>query len=133
MALTKAYCIEAFDRTMTAYEDMGSIPPSLNVFVDDIAISVEGSFLEVVNKMTDAFDVLRAEIEGPLSCKIETDKAAVVASSQKNWLTPSGHGSVDMLGQLTVMDEVVGWHRIWGSTSRRGSAGVGRDPGPREE
>ncbi len=43
MALTKAYCIEAFDRTVAAFAELRSVPPSLSVFVDDIAISVEGT------------------------------------------------------------------------------------------
>ncbi len=80
MALTKAYCVHAFDRVAAAMMEMRP-PPSLGVYVDDVSVSAEGSLSKVVEVMGDASELLKEEIEEALSCRIEVDKAAVVASS----------------------------------------------------
>ncbi len=82
MALTKAYVVEAFDRVTGAFAEIADIPPILNVYVDDIAMSANGPTTRVIRSLTDAHTILRDEIEGPLACKIEHTKAAVVASSR---------------------------------------------------
>ncbi len=58
-------------------------PPRLTVYVDDIAIAAEGSAAQVISSLTEAEEILRREIEGPLACVIEKDKAAVVASTKR--------------------------------------------------
>ncbi len=83
MAFTKAYCAEAYDRAVEALRTLHSVPPRLTVYVDDIAISAEGSAAQVVACLEDAEQIIRDEIEGPLACAIEKGKAAVVASSRR--------------------------------------------------
>ncbi len=83
MALTKAYCVEAFDRATDAMAMLARIPPSLCVYVDDIAVSMEGSRDQVIEGMGKACEILKGEIEGPLACRVEIGKAAVVASTAR--------------------------------------------------
>ncbi len=83
MAFTEAYCVEAFDRAVESLAVLASVPPILTVYVDDIAITAEGSATQVVQALTEAEAVVREEIEGPLSCVIEKGNAAVVASSKR--------------------------------------------------
>ncbi len=66
MAFTKAYCVEAFDRVTDALAEMMTVPPSLSVYVDDIAISAEGSVTEVVSNMEEAFNILRGGDRGAI-------------------------------------------------------------------
>ncbi len=82
MALTKAYVAEAFDRATSAFASLADVPPVLNVYVDDIAVSASGQARQIVRSLTDAHSILKDEIEGPLACRIEHAKAAVVASSR---------------------------------------------------
>ncbi len=81
MALTKAYCVEAFDRAVDVFQEVARTPPLLNVYVDDIALSAEGTEAEVREALGQAFDVLRHEVETSLRCKVELNKAAIVSSS----------------------------------------------------
>ncbi len=83
MAFTRAYCIEAFDRVTHSLSLLTPTPPRLCAYVDDIALSAEGTTQQVIMNLQAAVEVLRDEVEGPLACRIETDKAAVVASSKR--------------------------------------------------
>ncbi len=83
MSLTKAYCVEAFDRVVNIFAEMSPSPPALCAYVDDLAISAEGSHRQVTENLQRAMEALRGEVEGPLACRIEADKAAVVASSSR--------------------------------------------------
>ncbi len=90
MALTKVFTVEALDRVVAALQPQPA--PSLHcddavtdldVFVDDIALSVTGEAGDVVNGMEDAAEVLRHELVDVLGCEIEVSKAALVTSSAK--------------------------------------------------
>ncbi len=82
MAFTRAYTLESFDRVLAQLNESEDDPVRLDVYVDDLALAADGPTPQVVRKLTRAMQLLRDEIEGPLKCVIETDKAAVVASSR---------------------------------------------------
>ncbi len=91
MTLTKVFVVEALDRAVAALSPPPLIAPPpmpeeaqdaiVDLYVDDIAATVEGTSREVVRKMTRAVEVLRHEIVEVLGCGIEVGKAAIVASS----------------------------------------------------
>ncbi len=79
-ALTRAYSVEAYDRVAVAIGDMPVEHGALDVFVDDVALTITGTKTQVVAAITEAKDVLKHEIEANLYCDIEMSKAAVVSS-----------------------------------------------------
>ncbi len=82
MAFTRAYVTDAFDRVTAQLADDHGDAIRLDAYVDDICLSAVGKAQRIIRGLGDAADILRQEIEGPLRCKIETDKAAVVASTR---------------------------------------------------
>ncbi len=83
MAFTRAYVIDSFDRVTTNLKEHTDEPAHLDVYVDDLCVTAQGTSGQVLQKLTAAKELLQNEIEGPLRCKIETQKAAVVASSRQ--------------------------------------------------
>ncbi len=91
MTLTKVFVVEALDRVVAALSPPPLLPPPtmpeeeqdaiVDLYVDDIAATAEGTSSEVVKKMTRAVEVLKHEIVEVLGCGIEVGKAAIVASS----------------------------------------------------
>ncbi len=82
MAFTRAYVTEAFDRVTAKLADDHGDAVRLDVYVDDVCLSAVGKSQRVIRALSEAAEDLKRELEGPLRCTIETDKAAVVASSR---------------------------------------------------
>ncbi len=82
MALTRAYVIPPLDLAVQRFGPATDDPADFDLFVDDAAISAEGTEQQVINRLTHAASVIKETIEGPLHCAIEVDKAAVVSSSR---------------------------------------------------
>ncbi len=92
MTLTKIFVIESLDRVMVLLRPQPALPPPardgdevpdaiVDMYVDDIAATAEGTIAEVITKLSRAVEVLHHEIVDVLGCSIEAGKAAVVASS----------------------------------------------------
>jgi hypothetical protein len=82
MALTRAYVIPPFDLAVQRFGPTTDHPADFDLFVDDAAVSAEGTEQEVIDRLSHAADIVKETIEGPLHCAIEADKAAVVSSSR---------------------------------------------------
>ncbi len=82
MALTRAYVVEPLDAVVSQIGPRTMLPANLDMFVDDVALAAEGTMRQVVARLSNAAELLQEAIEGPLACRIETGKAAVIASSR---------------------------------------------------
>ncbi len=82
MALTRAYVVPPLDIAVERFGPSSDRPADFDLFVDDAAISAEGTMTQVVDKLVHAAGVIRETIEGPLHCAIEQAKAAVVSSNR---------------------------------------------------
>ncbi len=82
MALTRAYTLHAYDRVARALTELPAASACLDVYVDDLAVTVTGARGQIVDSMCAARDLLIEEVHGSLHCDIELSKAAVVASTQ---------------------------------------------------
>ncbi len=80
MALTRAYVVEPMDVAVNSIGPYTALPATADMYVDDLAVAAEGTMREVVDRLSNAADVLQAVIEGPLDCKVELEKAAVISS-----------------------------------------------------
>ncbi len=80
MALTRAYVVEPMDVAVASIGPATPLPATADMFVDDLAVTAEGTMREVVDRLSNAADVLQAVIEGPMDCQIELEKAAVISS-----------------------------------------------------
>ncbi len=82
MALTRAYVIGPLDAVVDQFGAESALRARLDMFVDDIALAANGTIGQVVNRLSNAAELLQDVIEGPLACSIEIGKAAVVSSSR---------------------------------------------------
>ncbi len=92
MALTKVFTIEALDRVVAAVQPQRPLPirdydddavTDVDMYVDDLALSVTGDAGDVVDSMEEAAEILRHELVDVLGTEIELSKAAIVTSSAK--------------------------------------------------
>ncbi len=79
-ALTRAYSVEACDRVARTIADIPSEDSAMDMYVDDLAVTITGTYNQVVNGMSLAKEALQHEVETTLRCHIETSKAAVATS-----------------------------------------------------
>ncbi len=79
-ALTRAYSMDPYDRVAAAIDDLPTEHGALDVFVDDVALTVTGTKAQVMTALVDAKDILQREITDSLYCHVEMSKAAVVSS-----------------------------------------------------
>ncbi len=82
-SLTRAYSMEPCDRVARCISEMPSDRSNLDLFVDDIALTVTGSYRQVAEGLIEAKNILQHEVEQSLYCTIEPSKAAVVTSNAK--------------------------------------------------
>ncbi len=100
MALTRLYCIDAFDDLAAEMGTHGNgggggdegihggsggagSDSSFDAYVDDLVVTANGSDAGVVNEVCSLAEFLLDKIHGDLACSIEKSKAAVVASSPR--------------------------------------------------
>ncbi len=86
MTFIRAYEIESFDCVQRALSELPidcDDDADLDVYIDDLALTVSGRHAQVGANLSAAKEVLRAEIDGPMSCSIELSKASFVASIDK--------------------------------------------------
>ncbi len=79
-ALTRAYSIEACDRVARTIAEIPAEDSAMDMFVDDLAVTITGTYDQVVSGMSQAKEALQHEVEVTLQCSIETSKAAVATS-----------------------------------------------------
>ncbi len=82
MALTRAYVVPPLDIAIERFGSSSGSPADFDLFVDDAAISAEGTAQQVIDRLVHAAGIIRETIEGPLHCAIEEGKAAVVSSNR---------------------------------------------------
>ena len=77
--LIRVYMVNAMDEALTR------LPQGVNtdVFIDDLALSVEGSKEEVTQKAVAAREIMSEVFTGRLNCKFAGEKTAIVASNRK--------------------------------------------------
>ncbi len=79
-ALTRAYSIDACDRVARTIAELPAEDAAMDMFVDDLAVTITGTYDQVVSGMSQAKEALQHEVEVTLQCSIESSKAAVASS-----------------------------------------------------
>ncbi len=82
VAFTRAYYIPPFDHMVLDFGNMLNNTLRFDAFFDDLGVGATGTRTEVEHALVEGQTILADVIERELDCKIELDKAAVVASDR---------------------------------------------------